>query len=343
MPHSLESQLAAAWPPSDWGDVTVVVAVSGGCDSVALLRAMQAVRTDGAGRICVAHLNHRLRAEADEDEQFVLDLCRRLGVTCEVGRVDVEQLAAESGDGIEAAARQARYDFLEHVAGRLGARFLATAHTADDQAETILHRIVRGTGVRGLSGMARIRPLGHATLIRPLLGVRRAQLQAYLDAVGQSYRNDSSNADLRFTRNRIRHELMPQLRDRFNSGVTDALLRLGALAAESQEVIDALVAERMDRCVVIEGPAVVRIAVAELANQPRYLVRELLMAIWRRQSWPMQAMGRREWDELSELAASVSLPRRSLPGGVTLEVADGTMSLRTASETKIVPRRKRLS
>ena len=170
MPHPLELKLAAAWPPSDWADVTVLVAVSGGGDSVALLRAMTALETGGQGRICVAHLNHQLRPDADEDERFVVELSRRLGVACEVERVAVDRLAAQAGDGLEAAARSARYRFLEQAAGRLGARFVATAHTADDQAETILHRIVRGTGVRGLAGMARVRPLGHATLIRPLAG-----------------------------------------------------------------------------------------------------------------------------------------------------------------------------
>ena len=267
-----------------------------------------------------------MRPDADEDEQFVVELCRRLSVTCEVGRVAVDRLAAESGDGIEAAARTARYHFLEQTAGRLGARFVATAHTADDQAETILHRIVRGTGIRGLSGMARVRPLGHATLIRPLLGVRRAELQAYLDALGQPYRHDQSNADLRFTRNRIRHQTMPQLREQYNAGVAEALLRLGTLAGEVQELVDGLVEELLARCVTIEGPGAARIELAGLADRPRYLVRELLMALWRRQGWPLQAMGRQKWEELSELALSAPAPvRRVFPGGVMVEVAEGTM------------------
>ena len=329
MPHPLESKLAAAWPPSDWADVTVLVAVSGGCDSVALLRAMTALKTAAVGRICVAHLNHQLRPDADEDERFVVELCQRLGITCEVGRVAVERLAAHSGDGVEAAARAARYRFLHETAGRLGARFVATAHTADDQAETILHRIIRGTGIRGLAGMTRVRPLGHATLIRPLLEVRRVELQAYLDALAQPCRHDPSNADLRFTRNRIRHQIMPQLRRHLNSGVTEAVLRLGTLAGEAQAVVDDLVAQRLDRCVTIDGLGAARIELAELADRPRYLVRELLMAVWRRQGWPMQAMGRRQWDELSELAGSAAMPvRRIFPGGVTAEVAEGQMRLR---------------
>ena len=241
MPHPLESKLAAAWPPSDWADVTIVAAVSGGCDSVALLRALTAVKTGGQGRVSVAHLNHRLRPEADDDERFVVELCGRLGVICEVGHVDVAGAAAEAGEGLEAAARRCRYRFLQEAAGRLGARFVVTAHTADDQAETILHRIVRGTGIRGLAGMARVRTLGHAALVRPLLGIRRAELVAYLDELGQPYRHDSSNADRRFTRNRIRLELLPRLRERFNPEIEEALLRLGTLAGEAQAEIDALV------------------------------------------------------------------------------------------------------
>ncbi len=328
MPHPLESKLAATWPPSDWDDVTVVVAVSGGCDSVALLRAMVALKSSGAGRLSAAHLNHQLRPAANEDERFVVDLCQQLGVICEVERVAVDRLAASSGDGLEAAARHARYRFLQEAAGRLGARFVATAHTADDQAETILHRILRGTGIRGLAGMARSRPLGHATLIRPLLGVRRAELRAYLDALAQPWRDDQSNADLRFTRNRIRHQTMPQLRRHFNSRLTEALLRLGGLAGEAQTVADELVAERLDRCVRTDDLGATQIELAELADGPRYIVREVLMAVWRRQGWPMQSMGRQQWDELGELADSAGLPvRRVFPGNVTVEVAEGRMRL----------------
>jgi tRNA(Ile)-lysidine synthase len=328
MPHLFEAKLAATWPPSDWNDVTVVVAVSGGGDSVALLRAMVALKTSGAGRICAAHLNHQLRLDADDDERFVVELCQQLDVRCEVERAPADQLAARSGDGLEAAARAARYRFLQKTAGRLGARFVVTAHTADDQAETILHRILRGTGIRGLAGMARARRLGHATLIRPLLGVRRAELRAYLEALDQPWRQDQSNADLCFTRNRIRHQTMPQLRRHFNSRLTEALLRLGALAGEAQSVADDLVAERLDRCVTTDDLGATQIQLAELANQPRYIVREVLIAVWRREGWPMQAMGWQQWDELGELAHAATPPvRRVFPGGVMVEVAGGRMRL----------------
>jgi tRNA(Ile)-lysidine synthase len=359
MPHLLEAKLAAAWPPSDWADVTVVAGVSGGCDSVALLRALVALSGNGGGRIRVAHLNHQLRPDAGDDERFVVELCDRLQVGCEVGRVDVARLTARSGDGLEAAARWARYKFLAEAAGRLGARFVITAHTADDQVETVLHRIVRGTGLRGLSGMPRSRPLGHATLIRPLLGVGRAELRAYLGALGQPYRDDPSNAEPHFTRNRVRRDLLPQLREHFNADADAAILRLGLLAGEAQGLIDRLVEEWFDRCVRMDPSGAARIELGLLADQPRYLLRELLISVWRRAGWPMQSMGLAQWEQLAEAAsrgtasgdraaaapAATGLPGamsfplpRHFPGGVCVEIADGIMTLRRPGVNQ--PRRR---
>lgn len=339
--HLFESKLAAAWPPKDWHDVTVLLAISGGADSVALLRAMRALKAGGEGRLIAGHFNHRLRAEQSEaDEAFVVDLCRRLGLACEVGRAPSGQLAADSNDGIESAARKARYDFLQQTAARVGARYVATAHTADDQAETILHRILRGTGIAGLSGMPRARPLGPATLIRPLLEFRRAELLEYLKALGQLYRSDSSNADTRFTRNRIRHQLLPDLADRFNPGVVDALLRLGRLAGEVQTVVDRVVRDLAERCAAEGPPGSVRIRTTPLADQPRYVVRELLIAVWRRQAWPLQAMGFAEWDLLAEMIAacrensSVVPQKRMFPGSVVAEAGEGELRLRRASHER---------
>lgn len=353
----LETTLAESWPAEQWDDVSVIVAVSGGPDSVALLRAMATLKTGGRGCLYAAHLNHQLRPEADEDERFVVELCGRLNIVCEVERTAVKSLAAAAGDGIEAAARAARYRFFEQAAGRLGARFVAVAHTADDQAETILHRILRGTGVRGLSGMARTRRLGHATLLRPLLGVRHAKLLEYLKTIGQPYRVDRSNIDPRYTRNRLRHELLPRLQQQYNREVIDALLRLGGLASEAQAVVDELVEGQFECCVTIAGPDEVRIDLERLEAarkqqmdvscdrlptcfetrkniagwQPAvrqmmrkssngsspYLVRELLAAVWRQQRWPMQSMGMRQWDELCEMALAGAACKQAAVQGTT--------------------------
>ncbi|MBN1396146.1 MAG: tRNA lysidine(34) synthetase TilS [Pirellulales bacterium] len=329
--HPLESKLIDSWPPGDWADVTVLAAVSGGCDSVALLRAMTAVRSAGEGRIVAAHLDHGLRPDADEDRQFVVELCGRLQIDCEAERIDVGREAQRRGEGVEAAARRCRYRFLKTAAEKFGARFVVTAHTADDQVETILHRIVRGTGVRGLSGMARTRRLGHASLVRPLLGIRREELLAYLRDLGQTYRVDASNADRRFTRNRIRLELLPRLRRRFNPEIDAALLRLGAIAGRSQAVIDRLVEERFEQCVVIENKDAVAVDLGVLVDWPPHLVRELFMAVWRRRQWPLQPMGMAQWEELARLAAAGADARRDLPGGVTAEIASGKIRLRRPS------------
>jgi tRNA(Ile)-lysidine synthase len=359
MPYLLEAKLAAAWPPPDWAEVTILAAVSGGCDSVALLRALVALRVGGGGRVCAAHLNHRLRPDAEDDERFVVELCQRLQVRCEVGRADVAAAAAQSGDGVEAAARAARYRFLADAAGRLGARFVVTAHTADDQVETILHRIVRGTGLRGLSGMPRSRRLGHATLIRPLLGVGRAELRAYLGELAQPFRDDPSNARLCFTRNRVRAELLPQLRAHFNPHADAAIRRLGRLAGEAQAVIDSLVGSWFDRCVRMDRSGA-RIELERLAEMPEYLLRELLISVWRRAGWPLQSMGLAQWEQLVEgvVAAELALAGRApalpaaaggpgttscplpqhFPGGVSVEIVDGVMVLRRSGITR-PPRR----
>jgi tRNA(Ile)-lysidine synthase len=343
--HELETLLAQSWPPADWADVTILLAVSGGCDSVALLRAIHAIRQTGPGRICVAHVNHQLRVDADHDEAFVVQLCRQLNVHCEVGRVSID-----GSTGIEAAARSARYQFLEQAAERLGARYVVTAHTADDQVETILHRIVRGTGIGGLVGMARTRPIGHATLIRPLLKVRHAVLEDYLNTLGKSEKPfciDSSNTDLHYTRNRIRHELLPWLEQFINPAVDEGLLRLGHLAGEVQAVIDPIVDRLFDQHVKLETDGMATIDVVNLSTQPRYVLRELLMAIWRRQGWPMQAMGFAQWEQLADLAVGKKQespvlneakssqptspqrnpPRQIFPGNVSAEVVSGRLRL----------------
>jgi tRNA(Ile)-lysidine synthase len=304
--------------------VTVLLAVSGGADSVALLRAAVAVRAAGIGRVCAVHVNHHLRgADSDADATFVADLCQHLAIPCEVICVEVASPARDRGDGLEAAARAARYDGFVRVADRQGARYLATAHTADDQAETILHHVLRGTGLAGLAGMARARPLSPATtLIRPLLGFRRSAVLGYLQALGQPFRQDLSNSDTQFTRNRIRHELLPQLSQQYNVGVVDALVRLGTLAGEAQEVLGTLVAPLVERCLAPVADGDVHLRLAGLPGQPRYLVRELLIHIWNVQGWPLQDMGFVQWEELADLmveSTTRETRKRWFPGGVLAE------------------------
>ena len=187
----------------------VLCAVSGGADSVYLLCRLCELRESLGLRVWAAHYNHCLRgAESDRDEAFVRALCAGLGVEAYSGRGDVAAFARENGLGTEDAARRLRYGFLEQTADALGADAIATAHTADDNAETMLLNLARGAGLRGLCGI----PPRRGRVIRPILGVTRAEIDAYLELKGVGHVEDSTNAGDDYARNRIRHHAVPALR-----------------------------------------------------------------------------------------------------------------------------------
>lgn len=315
---SLEHAIATAWSADLRDGLTSAIAVSGGPDSVAMLRAVAATQPP-SGRLVALHFNHRLRGPAsDADEAFVVQLGNQLGLEVLVGRS-----SRQSADStrIEEDARRERYQFFDQAVSQCGARYLATAHTADDQIETILHRIVRGTGIAGLAGIPRVRRLTEAcTLIRPLLSSTRAEVMAYLSELGQDFRVDATNALLDATRNRIRHELLPQL-ERYNARVRESLLSLGGLAGEAQGVIDALVDNLYEQCQPVARERQFSLNVAQLAGEPAYLVRELLIRLWREQRWPEQAMGAKEWIAMADLATGDgdSPATRMFPGNVTCQ------------------------
>jgi tRNA(Ile)-lysidine synthase len=344
-PMDFLARLASAWPPADWSDVTVVVAVSGGADSASLLCALAELRPkDAAGRLVAAHFNHRLRATADDDERFVRELSKKLRLDFEVGYASPPEGGTSTasglagGDGVEAAAREARYAFLLATAEKLGARYVATAHTADDQAETILHRVIRGTGLAGLAGIPRVRPLSPAaTLIRPLLDCCRSDVVHYLSERHQTYCIDESNADPTFTRNRIRHALLPQLAAQYNPNVREALLRLGQLAGDAQQVIEERAQALAERALRITSPDRLAINCQSLANEPRHLIRELLVQIWKQQQWPLQQMGLDEWQSIAELIASARSDKQqrtlNLPGNIRAEVMSGQLIFTRSTST----------
>jgi tRNA(Ile)-lysidine synthase len=324
----LPMAIAQAWSPTEWGDISVLVAVSGGADSVALLRGMVAAHSGGAGRMIVGHFNHRLRgADSDADEAFVRELSTWLELTCEVGSAPDAPVPTSAPP--EETTRAARYAFLLTAARRHGARHIVTAHTADDQAETVIHRILRGTGIAGLAGIPRIRALGpDVSLVRPLLTMRRAELRAWLARIGQGYREDTSNVDHRFTRNRIRQELLPHLAQRYNPDVNGALIRLAGLAGEAQQVIDTLSADLAARCLLSQTAIELRLDCAVLRGAHPYIMRETLIALWQQQRWPLEAMGHEQWRLLADMATTPIPPaKQTLPGGIAVERDKGDILL----------------
>jgi len=225
----------------------VVVAVSGGADSTALLDALVRMRDrkDPEIRIVAAHLNHLLRAEeSDGDERFVRDLAGRLGVELCVERSDVAAL--RDGRNLEATARELRYDLLRRCAESSGADLIMTAHTRDDQAETVLMRMIRGTGIHGLRGIHPVRPLGACvSLVRPMLDISRAEIIDHCTMRELEWRTDASNFSIDLTRNRVRHELLPLLRS-FNPAIDRTLAREARIARIDSDCLDRLAAELIE-------------------------------------------------------------------------------------------------
>jgi len=320
-----ERRFDRQWPVQAWSQVNVVAAVSGGADSVAMLRAMhslrQAAAREAAGEVIVAHVNHSLRADAGDDAAFVEPLAASLGCRYELRTVDTHSAATGQGDGVEAAARQLRYEALREIVHQTGARYLATAHTADDLAETVLHRIVRGTGLAGLAGIPQARRLSDsATVIRPLLAFRRGEIEAYLAQIGQDFRTDATNADTGLTRNRIRHELLPRLRDSFNPNVDGALIRLSEHAAEMESASRQVVNQLASAAVVESRQDRIVIDCSRLGSEPSYFISQLIVSQWTQWDWPRQGMTREHWQRLTEIIGSAAdVPPINFPGGVSAQ------------------------
>lgn len=212
----------------------IAVGVSGGADSLALLRALHAAGPRLGLVLSVAHLHHGLRgAEADQDLAFVRDLAERLGLAFHEGHVDVAAEAKEHAESIEEAARRLRYAWFGELLKQGPLDAVATAHTRDDQAETVCAKFLRGAWTEGLSGIHPTVLLTTGRIVRPLLCTSRAEVEAYLIGIGQEWREDSSNGDLDFTRNRIRHELLPTLAG-WNPKIREHLAQMATLARDEE-------------------------------------------------------------------------------------------------------------
>ncbi len=239
---------------------TVVVAVSGGPDSLSLLYALHHLREELGLRLHGAHLDHGIRGpDSSADAEFVGETFRQLGIQGTLRKVDVPSFAERRRLSMEEAARELRLDFLAEVARRQRAWGVALGHTSDDQAETVLMRILRGAGTRGLRGMrplaVRAAPGGEVILLRPLLDVTRRETEAYCREMGLRPRRDESNLSPKMTRNRVRMELLP-LMERYNPAVREALLRLSRSAAEDADYLDAAAGPLWDELARRDGPAI---------------------------------------------------------------------------------------
>ncbi len=309
------------------GGETVLVAVSGGADSVALLHFLADLAEAWRLRLHVLHVDHQLRPDSPADADFVRALGARLGVS-----VDVVTVTVDSRGSLEAAARESRYAALEAGAARVGAHRIALGHTADDQAETVLMRLLEGAGVRGLAGIPPVR----GRIIRPLIELHRAALEAELRRAAIPWVEDPTNRDPKFLRNRIRHELLPLLADSYNPAIAGTLTRVSTLARDTIAALDRAAAAELARLATFEVGAVT-LPLGPLRALPRQIAAEVLRQAAERlgSRAPLRAWSHRGLRR----ALAVPPPRRPFRlGGVTIEVSGALARLARASLPALVAR-----
>jgi len=239
---------------------TVLVAVSGGADSIALLYLMDYYREKFGCTLHVAHLNHMIRKkDADLDVRFVQSLARDLKIPITVEAIDVQVLAKETKVGVEAAAREARYSFFDRVAEKIGADKIAVGHTADDNVETFLMRLVRGAGLKGLCGI----PPRRGRVVRPLIKIWRKEIENYVGVLKLVPRRDYTNYESKYMRNRVRMKLIPQLK-LYNLNIKEIVLQTILLLTEDSEYLEAKAKEALERISKISGENEIRIDISEL-------------------------------------------------------------------------------
>ena len=291
----------------------LLCAVSGGRDSVCLLHYLANLAPDRSFSVAAAHLNHKMRPEAQRDEDFVRALCRKLDVPFYTEAVPVYETAEQWGLGVEETGRRLRYDFLQRTAGAIGAERIATAHHAQDQAETVLLNLLRGTGSEGLAGIPPVR----GRVVRPLLQTSRREIEDYLEEHGLSHVEDSTNQDTHYARNRLRRELWPQL-ETINPALTRSIGRTAEILRSENTYLDTLAADYLPQ----SGTA---LETARLLSAPEALRPRILRLLLQRLPGGKRDVGAVHIDAL--LALTVGGGTLDLPGGMQAVCRGGQLRL----------------
>lgn len=333
-----EKRLLATWPIARWSQRRILLAVSGGADSMAMLHAFRRLAPNPE-LLEVAHFNHQWRGEAsDGDEYFVVDAAKRVGLTLHLGRS--RDAYGDTQQKSEQSARQMRYQFLADKAYQTGARYVVTAHTSSDQVETVLHNLFRGTGIAGLRGIEKFRSLDdELVLARPLIELSREDVLQYLELINERFREDASNQDRTYKRNFIRHELLPMLRTQFNEKLDARLLQLSRRfddvekllirqANEYFETVEGLIAQaggsEFDERLTVNAIAFPK----KIQLDGDWLVIQTgLNRLWQERSWPLSGMSHQKWQVIEDCWLDKS-PAGNL-GWKTVENLPGELLLRS--------------
>ncbi len=343
----LLNEFVRAWPLQRWRDVGIVIGCSGGADSVALALAICQTRAatgvdPARGFVLLAHFNHGIRGrESDDDQRFVQRLAEQLGIQSEIG-------SSDSTACDESTLRDARLDFLQATARRCGARYVAVAHSADDNVETVLHHLMRGTGPTGMSGIPTARSFGgDLVLVRPLLAVRRSLIRRSLQTIGQPWREDSSNNDTAYRRNWIRGELLPMIESQYPDAVA-AISRAIDGQRGWRETIDQLATSWLhdqgpgeqghgEQGHGEQGPGGLSLGhdAVELTHDSdtdESIVVAALQQLWAVHHWPCGGMSRRHWLRLAKTIRQHDSDRYTLPGGLEVSSTKKIVKLQRHSK-----------
>ncbi|MFM8263352.1 MAG: tRNA lysidine(34) synthetase TilS [Pirellula sp.] len=332
--HRVLESILRDWPIDRWSNSTIVLAISGGPDSVAMLRAIHGIIEQANPppniRLVVAHLNHRLRGDqSDLDEAFVKQLA------CELKLDAISDTLPQSAESRgEAQWRKARMSFLRDVAKQYQANWIATGATADDSVETMFHHLLRGSGPAGLSGIRLERKLSEQlSLVHPLIGLWKAELIEYLDSLGQEYRTDKSNLSNNFTRNRIRNECLPYLEAFTGCNQLKERLRVTCeLIRQEHQVIEELAQQWLETSAIEWGQDQIEVEFSQFARLPWPVLQCGFVGIWHRMGWPLQQISFRHWDRVRkwiDSARDSNHPTRmQLPGPIELKIARRKLQIR---------------
>lgn len=308
----------------------MLLAVSGGADSMAMLHGLVEIgRQLSLGRVAVAHLNHGLRGEeSDQDARFLEETCSSLGVHCVVERLVPGTLDVDSRGSLEESARKARYEFLARTAQSLSLRVVLTAHHQQDQTETLVFNLLRGTGLRGLCGIPEVRELTPGLhVVRPMLNLSPAVIRDFLRRRGIAFREDSSNNTSQFTRNQIR-QVLNSMPKEISGSLGASLQALSDQAGHTMKVIDELSARILQSAVREESDHQIQLDCRDLLRWPEPFVRHALILQWARKRWPRQQMNVAQWERLSAAARTGAPSRWTFPGGITSNVRRKVLTLR---------------
>ena len=306
----------------------ILLGLSGGADSSALLIMLAEYAKQVGSRIYAAHLNHGIRGdEADRDEQFCKELCSRVGVEFFSKKLDIPSIASASGESVETAARNARYDFFYKIMKEMGIKILATAHNADDNLETLLFNIARGTGLGGLCGIPESRPMGDCVVIRPILTMEKEKIISFCENNGLSFVTDSTNADNEYTRNKIRNRIIPILKEINPNAVRNASRMTESLKDDS------LCLQSMADWFVEELGGNYSIELEKLCGSPSSIVNRALIRLYDEITGG-KSLEATHINAIKELAKK-GIPHSSisLPNGIEARVENGRLCLLTKGNT----------